>query len=153
MSPDEAEGGRNPQISDAEWQVMEELWRCSSATAREVSLALAESTGWTRSTVKTMLERLAEKGAVEVELRGNVRHFSPAIGPRTARRSALRSLVDRAFGGRWGALVQHLVSDSELSARDRAELERTIRDELAADDGPEPRGSEPEHGEAKESER
>ena len=46
-----------------------------------------------------------------------------------ARRSALRLLVERAFGGAVEPLVHHLVEERTLSRRDRDELIRILREE------------------------
>ena len=117
-------------ISDAEWKVMEAVWTHHPTTVREVFEALEAETGWAYSTVKTMLTRLTEKGALAVETRANTRWFSPLVTARQARRSALRSLVDRAFGGAFSSLVHHMVADDEIKGRDRESLEAMIREEF-----------------------
>ena len=43
---------------------MEQLWERAPQTGREVTDALAESVGWSRSTTLTLLKRLEDKGAV-----------------------------------------------------------------------------------------
>ena len=116
-------------LTDAEWRVMEPLWRENPRTVRAVAEELSSDTGWAYSTVKTLLARLAEKGAVTFEVEGNARLYSPALTRRDARRAAVRALVRRAFGGATGGLVHHLVGDERLSARDRRELERMLREE------------------------
>jgi predicted transcriptional regulator len=100
--------------------------------------ALEAETGWAFSTVKTMLTRLTEKDALAVETRGGARFFSPRVTAREARRSALRSLVDRAFGGAFSSLVQHMVSEGEVSGKDREALEAMIREEFGDSEGETP---------------
>ena len=111
------------QLSDAEWKVMTCLWRKAPGSARDVLETLGDETEWAYTTVKTMLTRLAEKGAVKEAAAGNVALYTPAVTQRTARRAALRALVERAFGGTFGAFVHHLVADEKLSAADRRELD------------------------------
>mgnify|MGYP002390148889 CR=1 FL=1 len=53
-----------PALSDAEWKVMRALWARHPATARELLDALAADTGWAYTTLRTLLARLVEKGAV-----------------------------------------------------------------------------------------
>lgn len=129
-----------PQISDAEWKVMEAVWLRHPATVREVFERLEEETGWAYSTVKTMLTRLAEKGVLEVEVRGHARWFSPLVSAREARGSALRALVERAFGGAFSSLVQHMVAEEEISGKDRAALEALIEEEFGTTDRPSSKG-------------
>jgi len=109
------------RLSDAEWRIMKVLWSHSPASARSV-LEQLESTSWAYTTVKTMLDRLVHKGALESTKHGNVSVYRPCISQTQARRQALRALVGRAFDGAFGSLVSCLLSESDLSERDRAVL-------------------------------
>ena len=113
-------------LSEAEWKVMNALWDRAPATAREVHGAVTPDTGWAYSTVKTLLTRLVEKGAVSVEQRSSLGIFSPKVDRREARRSAVRGLLGRAFGGTFSALLHHIVDDERLSLRDRETLSRLL---------------------------
>ncbi|UCF66465.1 MAG: BlaI/MecI/CopY family transcriptional regulator [Acidobacteriota bacterium] len=117
------------QLSEAEWKLMNALWDEAPASVREVHEAVCDETGWAYSTVKTMLTRLAEKGAVEVEMRGNAGWYTPRISRQEARRSALRGLLDRAFGGTFGSLIHHLIDDEKLTKKDRETLRELLEKE------------------------
>ena len=52
-------------ISDSEWTVMEYLWDNPMVTITEIRKALS-STGWSDSTVKTLVRRLVSKNAVAI---------------------------------------------------------------------------------------
>jgi BlaI family penicillinase repressor len=125
----------DPRLADADWKVMDVLWRRQLATAREVHDALAHDTGWAYTTVKTMLDRLAEKGLVEKALEGDLAALeveSPAgrraatyranLTRSQARLQAARGLAERAFGGAMTPLVHFLLESEPLSDADRAEL-------------------------------
>lgn len=120
-------------ISDAESQVMEVLWRAPGpVVAEQVVVALHESQHWQTTTVKTLLNRLLKKGAIAAEKDGR-RFLYTAVLPREAwlaRES--ESLVQRLFGGRIAPLVAHFGSQKKLSQSDLKELRKLI-DEL--DDG------------------
>lgn len=127
------------RLSDAEWRVMGALWDApgdEGATARDIVEAVEAETDWAYTTVKTMLSRLAEKGAVGASRVGNTDHYRPLISRAEARRSALRSLMDRAFDGAIGPLVQCLVEEERLSEADRESIMRVIEGE------PDARGDE-----------
>jgi predicted transcriptional regulator len=115
------------RISEAEWQVMEVLWTQSPLTAQEVAARLA-GTGWTLATVKTLLARLAAKGALSTAEDGRRYLYSPAVERAAVAAGESRRLVDRLFGGRPAPLVAHLAERGELSAADLAELEALIRE-------------------------
>ena len=110
------------KLSDAEWTVMNALWERSPANARDVLEHCEAETSWAYTTVKTLLARLVGKGALAERKRANTSLYEPLVSRTEARHSALRSLLDKAFDGAFGPLLQHMVSDEKLSKRDRREL-------------------------------
>ena len=68
------------RISDAELEVMEALWAAGQPlTAAEVADRIDSTRDWTLATVKTMLSRLATKGALQHREDGRRFLYSPAI--------------------------------------------------------------------------
>ena len=122
-----AADARKPlELTDAEWKVMNAVWEHAPATARAVCDALAGTQGWAYTTVKTLMERLVEKGALVGRRAGPADVYSPVLPRTQARRNALRALLSRAFGGGVAPLVHHLLGEEHLSERDRAELRRLL---------------------------
>lgn len=113
------------QPSDAEWKVLNALWRKHPANAREL-LELLHDHAWAYNTLKTMLTRMEEKGFVRTQMRGNVTWYEPAIEQRATQRNAVRTLIDRVFEGAAGPLLAHLADDASLSAAERKKLEAWI---------------------------
>ena len=116
------------RLSDAEWTVMQAVWNRAPASARDVLDEVGGETGWAYTTVKTLLARLVEKGALSEGRQANVNIYEPRITRNEARGSALRSLLDRAFDGTFGSLFQHLIKEERLSARDVQALERMLHE-------------------------
>ena len=58
------------QISEAESQVMEVLWQRHPQAADEVISALSARTDWAEPTIKTLLNRLLRKGAIQADRDG-----------------------------------------------------------------------------------
>jgi BlaI family penicillinase repressor len=127
------------RLSDTEWIVMRAVWSRSPTSAREIHEAVSGETGWAYTTLKTLLARLVEKGVLSERKRANTSVYEPLVSERDARGSALRSLVDRAFDGAFGTLLQHLVTVERLSARDRAALDRLLAEADAVVPAPAPR--------------
>lgn len=121
---------RNDLLSEAEWKVMNALWQRHPACVRDVLEEIGEEASWAYTTVKTMLSRLAEKGILEVEKRANTSYYSPNLTRNSARRAAVRSLMDRAFDGAFGPMMTFLVDDQRLSANDRQRLQALLNQEL-----------------------
>ena len=119
-------------ISDAEAMVMEVLWGASPRSAEEVIAALADSTGWAEPTIKTLLNRLLNKGAISAEKDGRRYLYSPVLRREAWVQQQSEGLLARLFGGRVAPLVAHFSAHRKLSKKDVAEL-RKLLEEL--DDG------------------
>jgi BlaI family penicillinase repressor len=120
------------QISDAESVVMEVLWQRSPRSAEEVAAALAESRQWQEATVKTLLNRLLNKGAIEAIRDGRRYLYSPKLQRSDWVMDESQSLLARLFDGRVAPLVAHFSEQRRLSAEDVAELRRLV---ASLDDG------------------
>jgi predicted transcriptional regulator len=119
------------RFSEAEWKVMRVVWRRPGVAVREVVAELEGETEWSYSTVKTMLARLVEKGALRSERDANLYRYTATIEEGDARRTALRSLLDRAFDGTLASLLHHLVAEEKLSRREVEELRALLATEQA----------------------
>jgi predicted transcriptional regulator len=84
-------------LSRRERQIMDILYRRGRATAGEVLEDLTGDPSY--STVRTQLRVLEEKGHVHHTEEGLRYVYTPALPRSTARRSALRHLVDTFFDG------------------------------------------------------
>lgn len=114
------------RISDAEHAVMEVLWQRSPMTAADVAEALADARDWTLQTVKTLLSRLSNKGAVSYQQDGRRYLYTPILAREDYVGDESRRLVDRLFGGRAAPLIAHLAEQQKFTAEDLAEIERLI---------------------------
>ena len=114
------------QISEAESAVMEVLWARSPLAAEEIVAALAESRDWQEPTIKTLLNRLLNKGAIQAAKEGRRYLYSPVLSRDAWLAEQSAGLVDRLFGGRVAPLVAHFSEQRKLSSADIAELKRLI---------------------------
>jgi BlaI family transcriptional regulator, penicillinase repressor len=111
---------RDRALTRRERQIMDILYRRGRATAAEVMDELSGHPNY--STVRTQLRVLEDKGQVRHEEEGLRYVYSPAVPRRTARKSALRHLVDTFFDGSAEQVVGALlggegarVTDEELA--------------------------------------
>lgn len=117
-------------LSDAEWTVMDAVWDAARpVSARDVHGAVAARAGWAYTTVKTQLDRLARKGALQADRAARVTLYAAAVTRSAARRSALGSLLERAFDGAAAPLLRFVVRERSLTRKERAELVRLLRKE------------------------
>lgn len=85
------------------------LWRLGdAASVKDVRGILTENRNLAYTTVMTVLERLAKRGAVEREKNGRAFVYRPLMARDQARRLALKQLVDTYFEGSETALRDYL---------------------------------------------
>ena len=94
-------------LTKRERAIMDVLYRLGRATAAEVLAELAGSPHY--STVRTQLRVLEEKGHVRHESDGLRYVYLPTVARHTARRAALRHLVDTFFEGSAAGAVTALL--------------------------------------------
>ena len=114
------------QISEAEAVVMQVLWQRDPMGADEVVAALAERSDWAEPTVKTLLNRLLNKGAISATKDGRRYLYSPVLQQDAWIAQQSGGLLDRLFGGRVAPLVAHFSEQGKLSRKDIAELKKLI---------------------------
>lgn len=111
-----------PQIADAEWAVMKELWKQSPRTAGGVAQALGESKGWKLSTVKTLLNRLVAKKAVGFAVQGKAYLYRPLVDEAACTRAESRSFLQRVFDGSLAPMVARFIEQDGLTPEQVKEL-------------------------------
>lgn len=113
-------------LSPAEWQVMEQLWDQSPQTLTALVKALGAETGWSKSTVITLVGRLEQKGAVRYTVEGRARQYVPAVDRRAAAMEETTSLLRRVYRGSVGMMLHTLADSRALTADDIRELEAIL---------------------------
>src|SRR2546428_11241464 len=111
-------------LSRRERQIMDILYQRGRATVGEVMDALSGSPSY--STVRAQLRVLEAKGHVRHEEQGLRYAYLPTASPQTARRSALKHLLDTFFAGAPEEVVAALVG-KERSRISDDELDRIGR--------------------------
>jgi BlaI family penicillinase repressor len=115
------------KLSRREREIMDVLFALGNeAAAEEIRERLSDPP--TSSAVRAMLARLETKGVLRHKEKGLRYVYLPTTPPKTARRSAMRRLVDVFFDGSAGQAMTALLeaekwSDEELD-RLAAEIER-----------------------------
>lgn len=110
----------NQVLTEREAQFMQVLWDRGAVTAEQVRLALPRKLH--DSTVRTVLRVLERKGQVRHRKRGRTYVYRPVRARSHAERSAVRSLLERFFGGSAEALMLRLIEDEHLTPKQLDEL-------------------------------
>lgn len=111
------------RISEAELSVMEALWETGvPMTAKELQALLKERRGWERTTVRSLLTRLQEKGSVLVAKDADATTYAPVFTKEEYGWDLAEVLVDRLYDNSAKALVAELMAHGVLSKDDLAGL-------------------------------
>lgn len=116
------------QITKAEWEVMAVVWKKSPVPASTIVEVLEERKQWTLATVRTLLRRLVNKGALEQKAEGKRYLYTPRVSMEECARHEGESFMDRILGRAPSTALLHLVKMADLSKQDIQELRRILRE-------------------------
>lgn len=66
-----------PSISDAEFEVMDVIWKYAPISTNEITDHLSKTKDWSPKTIYTMLSRLEKKGVIVHEKESRVFIYTP----------------------------------------------------------------------------
>ena len=115
------------RITEAEWEVMAVVWNQTPVAASTVVEVLERRKQWALATVRTLLRRLVNKGALKQESEGKRYIYTPLISMAECTRQESESFLDRVLGRAPSEAVLHLVKRADLSREDIYELRRILR--------------------------
>ncbi|MBB5036071.1 BlaI/MecI/CopY family transcriptional regulator [Prosthecobacter dejongeii] len=120
-----------PDISESEWSIMEALWKRAPQTASEVTRTLKPTRKWAENTVRTLLTRLVEKGALKTdENTSGTRTYLPAVKREACVRAESDSFLQRVFQGAAKPLLIHFAQNSKLTPEEVKELKKLLDQSL-----------------------
>ena len=117
-----------PELSKAEWLVMKACWERKNSTARDIHEAVGPHREWEYQTVKTMLDRLVDKGYLRREKVGPISVFSPGVPRAKALRRAIDGFVETVLANQLTPLFAHLAGGEKLSAEEVAALKKLVEE-------------------------
>ena len=116
------------RITDSELEVMHVLWDAADALPiADIRRTLQERRGWESTTIKTLVQRLCNKGAVAQEKR-QVFFYRALVSEKEYNDWATGDLIRRLYRGSAKDLVAALVHADELTAEDVDELRAMFRE-------------------------
>ena len=115
------------ELTEAEWSIIKAVWETEPCTAPAIQERLAQATGWTYSTVRTLMDRMTAKGALAAEKSGKLTIYHSAVTREQAQRSELFYTLKHAFNGALTPMVQCLLDHQDLDAQELAKIEALIQ--------------------------
>ena len=117
----------NVELTEAEWEIMKVVWEKEPCAAGTVQESLAESRNWAYSTVKTTLDRMAEKGFLQIQRIRNLQLFKSCVSEVDAKRGEFRKMLKRAFDGALTPMMQFLIEHEGLSKDEAEQLRKLVQ--------------------------
>jgi len=117
----------NVELTRAQWEIMKVVWEKEPCAAGTVQESLAESRDWAYSTVKTTMDRMAEKGFLRVQRIRNLQLFKSCVSEVDAKRGEFRKMLKRAFDGALTPMMQFLIEHEGLSKDEAAQLRKLVQ--------------------------
>ncbi|WP_325167533.1 BlaI/MecI/CopY family transcriptional regulator [Lederbergia citri] len=116
----------SPKITEAEWVVMQVLWKSDSLTISKIIHELTQSTDWKPKTIQTLVNRLVNKKVVGYQQEGRKRRYFALVSEEESIQNESKSFLQRIFGGALQPMLVHLVKTNKLSQDDVEELKRLL---------------------------
>ena len=115
------------ELSDGEWTIIHAVWELEPCAAPDVQEALQKTKGWSYSTVRTMLDRMAAKGLLSTEKVRHITLYRSKVTRPQAQTSELKQILKKAFNGALTPMVQCLLNSEELTEQELNELNAMIQ--------------------------
>ncbi len=115
------------KISENELEIMRLLWEKSPQTATELQDSIREKVRWETTTIRTMLQRLVEKGAVRQAGRKRSYTYTPLVSADEYRSISLRRLIENVFNSNPMEMFCFFARQEKLSDAEIAELENILK--------------------------
>ena len=120
-----------PEISEAEYQVMKVIWaQDTPISTNEVVAKLESTTSWKPKTIHTLLSRLVKKGALQYEKSGRVFVYTPLVEESDILEVENDYFLNRFYGGTINSMVVHMLEQDKLSHDEIAQLKHILDERL-----------------------
>ena len=115
------------KLSKFEQEVMEVVWEEGEVVVPDVHRKISEKRNISYSSVKTMFDRLEEKGAVKrIRNYGRTILYGANVTQEDRARSLVKDFMKQVFEGSVRPLVSHALADETLNAADIDYLEQLV---------------------------
>jgi BlaI family transcriptional regulator, penicillinase repressor len=115
-----------PELSPAQREIMEIVWQRGEVTAAEVRRALSPVRTVARNTVRTLLERMEEKGWLEHRVEGRTFLYMAARPRQVTIGQKVREVVETVCGGSAEMMVAALINYRGLRPDELTRIRRLL---------------------------
>jgi BlaI family penicillinase repressor len=116
-----------PKISESEWVIMKLLWTTSPQTANQIIKSIPKSYKWSPKTIKTLLNRLVKKNALNFKQIGKEYEYSPIITKSDCLKAEKKSIVNRLYDGEIKSMLISFIEEEKLTTEEINELTEMLK--------------------------
>ena len=116
------------KITDAEWEIMRVVWAQGKATSRGIIQVLEDKMNWKASTIKTLISRLVEKGALDTEQEGRKYIYSAKLTEEASLDDSISDMLARICNKKAGEVIGDMLTNAPLSQSDIEELMSILKE-------------------------
>lgn len=112
-------------MSDSEKEIMNIIWENGGSIYISELLDKVEALGkgWKRTTVRTFLTRLMEKGLIKAERHGKMSEYVAGVSEEEYRAGRARCFVDEVFDGNVKSLLASLIGQERMEEKEIDKLQ------------------------------
>jgi BlaI family transcriptional regulator, penicillinase repressor len=115
-----------PELTKTEWLVMKCCWGKGKSTAREVYEEALKQKTWQYQTVKTMLDRLVQKGYMKMDKIGPICLYEPTVSQTKVLAKAMDSFLWTVLDGTLAPMLAHMAKGRKLNDEEMTSLKKLI---------------------------
>lgn len=116
------------KITDAEWEIMRVAWANESVTSREITAILENKKQWKAATIKTLIGRLVDKGALQTIKEGNKFIYSAAVTEEESMDLYTDDVLSRVCNKQSGHVISNIIAEATLSKVDIDMLKKLLEE-------------------------
>lgn len=117
------------KIPPSELTVMNVIWSsCEPLSSRQVIDILEEEKGWKRTTILTLLSRLAERNFLSTEKIKRYTYYTALVNKEDYVKLETKVFFDKIHGNSLKSLITALHENHDIEDQDLSNLERWIKD-------------------------
>jgi len=115
------------KITDAEWEIMRVAWAKETVTSKEIRAILENKKRWKAATIKTLISRLVDKGALQTIKEGNKFIYSAAVTEEESMDSYTDDILSRVCHKQSGHVISNMIAEATLSKIDIDMLKKLLK--------------------------
>ncbi|WPX10055.1 BlaI/MecI/CopY family transcriptional regulator [Anaerocellum danielii] len=117
--------------SEAELEVMKVLWEEGNPlSAPEIVQRLKEKNiKWEKSTIYTLIDRLAKKKAIKQEKKDKLYYYSPSISKEEYAKIETARILNKLFNGSVKSLIAALIECGNIKREELEEIKKLLEKE------------------------